>query len=362
MASPPHILFIPRAGPIGMGESIRALVLARAAARRWPGARIELVAPMAGSWLEGRGFPHHLVEGGASRNAAGVEAVLRRAEADLVVFDGWGRPSTLALARSLGGATVFIAANDRAQRRLFGSRRIRHTDEVWIVQSRLGLARPLLTRRQRLRLALRRRPRLRTFEAMFPEPDPARRAALSEKLGLPEAPYALLCAGGGGTEVDGRPVPEIFLEAAGRVHDETGVASIAVLGPLYEGRAEAPPGVIRVASLEPDELIDLLAGAEVVACGGGDLIAQAVANGRACVAADAGGVDQGARVRAYAEAGLIEASVLAPDAIADRVAGLLRDVPRREALRRRAVESGLGNRVREAVDAMAGLLARAGDA
>jgi hypothetical protein len=123
MTQPPHLLLVPRSGPDGIGECVRALVLARAAARRWPGARIEFVTHSRGTWLEGRGFPHHRVEGGASRNAEGMEEVLRRTRPDLAIFDGWGRTTTLALARELGVRTVFIAANDLALRRLFRSRR-----------------------------------------------------------------------------------------------------------------------------------------------------------------------------------------------------------------------------------------------
>ena len=357
MATPPSILFVPRTGPDGLGEATRALVLARAASRRWPGARIEFVTITPGAWLEGRGFAHHRVEGGASRNPDGIDEVLRRTRPDVAIFDGWGRTSTLALARELGARTVFMAANDLALRRLFRSRRLRFVDQLWIVQSRLGATRPLLSRRWRLRLALSRRPALHVFDAIFPEPDPIRAKDLRRTIGLPDDRYALLCAGGGGTVHAGRPVPEIFAEAAGRVREETGMATVLVQGPLYEGDAPPPPGVLVVKSLEPEQMIDLLAGAEVIACGGGDIIAQALANERPCVAADAGGLDQPDRIRGFAEAGLIEASPLDACELADRMSRLARDADHRGALGERVAASGLRNRVTDALDCLEPLLA-----
>jgi len=359
MAKPPYILMVPRAGPIGMGESIRALVLARAARRRWPGARVEFVTSMADAWLEGRGFEHHRVDGGASRNPDGIDAVLRRTRPDVAIFDGWGRADTLSLARELGGRTVFIAANDRALEQLFGSRRVRFVDQLWVVQSRLGATGELLTLRQRLRLALGRRPELHVFDAIFPEPDPARARELRREIGLPEARYALFCAGGGGTEHGGRPVPEIFAEAAGRLRETTGLQVALVLGPLYRGDAAPPPGVVTLPSLEPDALIDLLAGADVIACGGGDLVAQALANERPCVVASTGGLDQPDRIRAFSDAGLIEASPLEAGALARHVGELLGDDRRREALRARAKAAGLRNGVGAALDRLQRLLGQA---
>jgi hypothetical protein len=339
-----------------MGESMRALVLARGAAQRWPEARIEIVMDAPASWLEGRGFAHHVVEGGPSRNAEGMNELLRRIRPDIAIFDGRGRTATLALAVALGARTVFIAANERSLQRIFGSRRLGFLDQLWIVQGRFGTA-GLLTLRRRLRLALARRSQVHVFDALFPEPEPGRGRELRRRIGLAEEPYALFCAGGGGTEHAGRPVSEIFAEAAGRAREATGLATVTVLGPLYAGEELCPPGVIVLESLEPDAMIDLLANAEVVACGGGDLTAQALTNRRPCVVAPTEGLDQPQAVRALEKEGLIEASPLGARELADRAIRLLRDADRRDSLCKRVEARGLRNGLTEALDRLGDLIA-----
>jgi hypothetical protein len=228
------------------------------------------------------------------------------------------------------------------RRRVFRWSRLRRLDQVWL---RRDIVDPGggLTVSERLRLLLAARPRVHFVPTVFPEPRAARLAELRRRLGLGDEPYLLFAPGGGGWRHEGRPVSDLFVVAAGRVHEASRRACVVVAGPLHEQPATTRPGVIGVPSLSPEEMVDLVAGAELVVCGGGDLLGHALATGRACVATPAGGADQPERIGRCERAGLVVASPLSAAALAASALALLDDGDRRAGLQRTIAEAGLHN-------------------
>lgn len=352
----PHLLFIPGGGRTGLGESVRTLALAHGARERWPEARIGFITDDQHVRLDGDTFERHTVTGTVSRSVEAVNRLLRELKPDLVVFDGRGRGAQISCAFRAGARTVYIAAAEATRRRAFRWSRLRRLDQLWI---RRDFVDPWsdLTLGERARLRVARGPEVHHVQAIHAPPDAGRLAALRDRIGLGGDSYLLFAAGGGGWEHEGRPASDLFAAAAREVKDASGRSCVVVLGPLYTGRLSAVEGVTVVSSLSPPEMIDLVGGAEIVVSGGGGLMGQALGSGRICVAAAVGGSDQPGRIQRGAEAGLVVASPLAADAIAERVLDLLRDAPRREELAKRIDHYGLGNGLPEALDLLQGLLA-----
>lgn len=349
-----HLLFAPRGGERAVGEVMRTLAVAKAARAHWPEARIEFLTRPA-SLLEDETFRVYPVEQGLSRNQAAAIDVLERTRPQVLVLDNQGRTPILAAAARLGTRTVFICDHDVFFDALFRSRRLWYIHQLWIVQRRFGREAHVLPWQRRLRLALLPGPSVHELDAILPEPGPGEEAALRAELGLVDGPYLLFAAGGGGYRHGGRPVSEIFAEAAEQVHAATGLPCVVVLGPLHPGAAPAPRGVQVVRSLAPERMIALIDGAAVVACGGGSLTSQALARRRACVSVPTGGADQPLRIASCAADGLLEASPLEAKAMAERVCALAKDSGRREAMRRRVEACGFRNGVPQALELLARL-------
>jgi hypothetical protein len=345
----PHLVFVPGGGRTGLGETVRTLALAWEARERWPRARIGFVTDEVHVRLPTDVFERHTISGKVSRSGTAVNRLLRDLAPDLVVFDNRGRGVQIAGASDAGARTVYIAGTKTFRRRVFLLSKLRSLDQIWIRRDFVDPGSDL-TFGERVRLRLARRPEVHFIQAMSPLPDADRLDALRGRLGFGDEPYLLFAPGGGGWEQEGRPVPEIFTEAARRVRSASGAACVVVMGPLYRTSLSDVEGVTLVPMLSPHEMIDLLAGAQLVACGGGGLMGQALATGRICVAAPAGGSDQPGRIRRCREAGLIEASPLAAVAIAERILALQADAPRRAALQRRIDESGLHNGLPDALE------------
>ena len=346
---------------MGSGESFRSLMLAQAAQQRWPEARIGFLTAADHRDLGFDAFERHVVPGRVSRNDAAVLDVLQRTRPDVVIFDNRGSTTSIVNSARLGARTVYIAPAAQLLKRAFRLRRLRRLDQLWLVQRRFGPEPATLSGSERVRVALARGPEIHFFDSIFPEVEPARRARLLSELELDAGRYALFSAGGGGTAHEGRPVPEIFADAAGRVHRATGIPCVAVMGPLYSGHTPPQEGVTLVPSLAPPKMIDLLSAAEVVACGGGDVVAQALALERLCVVASTGGPDQPERIRACARAGLVQPAPIEAAAIAEGVITLLQETQRRERIRSALAASGLRNGLPRALDALGSLLVRAGE-
>lgn len=352
----PRFAFVPYGGSRGVGEYARCLILAEAARERWPGAAIGFVTDRGNPRFPHDPFERHGLDGSASRDIATLGRVLREMEPDVVVFDNAGRTAQLAGARASGAATVFLSSRRETLWKGFRLRRLARLDQLWLVLPPFD--RDPLSASQRLKARLAWRTELRVFDTLFPPSRTERRAALRRRLGIDGAPYALFASGGGGWSEGGRPTAEIWLDAARRVHAATGARCVAVMGPLYAGAAEGGADVVTLPSLAPAELCDLAHDAELLAIGGGSLLAQALALGRPCVASPAGGPDQARRIASCSRGGLVEAAATDPEAIARAVIGLWRDPERRGALRARAAEARVANALPQALEALARLLDR----
>jgi hypothetical protein len=355
---PDHLLFVPGGGGAGSGESFRSLMLAHGARDRWPDLRIGFLTGTEHRDVGFEAFERHTVPGRVSRNHAGVLEILQSTRPRVVIFDNRGSTAAVAGAARLGAKVVYIADSPQILRRVLRLRRLRRLDQLWLVQRRLGPTQPGLSWLERRRLDLARVPEVHSFDALFPEPDAESRAKLLSELGLDAGPYALFVAGGGGTVHAGRPAPEIFAEAAGRVHQRTGLACATVLGPLYAGHPRRQTGVTLIPSLAPARMIELLSAAKVVACGGGVTSVQALALGRLCVAADTGGADQPGRLEAFERAGLLRSVPLEASALAEATALVLHDPQVGERMRIALASMGLRNGLPRALDALGALLGR----
>jgi hypothetical protein len=350
------LMFVPGGGTRGAGEYSRSLVLAAAARERWPEARIAFLTSEDHPHFEHDVFERHTIPGKVSRNVAAVNAVLRATMPRVAIFDNRGQTQQIAFAHRLGIRTLYIATQPQFLRRAFRVRRLRHLDQLWIAQRRFGRAEPALRWSERVRLALAGGPAVHFVDSVFPEP-PENSDDLRAKLGLASEPYALFVPGGGGYESGGRPVSEIFAEAAQRVHAAQAIRCVLVMGPLYTRPAPELPGVTVVGALPPKEMIGLISEARITACGGGGISGQVLGQGCICVAAPTGGPDQPERIRLLAEQGLLEPSGLDAQEIAERTVALLSDAPRCRAMRARIDACGF----RSGLPAALGHLARLAD-
>ena len=305
-------------------------------------------------------FERHVVAGRISRNDEDLHEVLEGLRPDLVIFDNRGRTAQVRFAASLGARVIYIATQKHFLRRTLRPQRLWNIHELWVVQRRFRPGPSRLPVLQRACVALSPGLRFRNFDAILPEPCEQRAAELRAKLKLDGMPYVVFAAGGGGYHHEGRPVAEVFGEAAMRAARDRGVRSVLVMGPLYHGQGYAAPGVTTIESLSPPEMIDLLNGAELVACGGGGIAAQTLTLGRPCVVTPVGGPDQPERVARCGSAGLLEPSPLHAVSLTNRVVALHDDVDRRLAIAERIRSCGFTNGLPAAVQRFEVLLQERG--
>jgi hypothetical protein len=351
----PSVMFIPSSGADGAGEYFRCITIAQGVCRRWPLASIRFIINREAGYARDVPFEAVLVDGTPTFNTATVNRAIAEMRADIVVFDSAGRVAQIAHARRCGAATVYVSSRDKTRWKGFRLRRMRHLEQHWLAWPRfLG---GHLTRWERLKIRLMRRPEIVFLDPLLPALDAGRAAEYRRGLGIEGRPYLLVCAGAGGYQRSGIPAPEVFVGAAARAHQETGIPVVWIKGPNYRGDWHGARGVLELGAVTPSEMLHLLAGAQLAVVNGGSLLPQALAVKTVCVAAPIAG-DQAQRIDACVRQGLAVAARLEVESIAAAILRLLQDPAQRTAIRSRLQQLNVGNGVDQAVDALALLLSK----
>ncbi|WP_376692313.1 hypothetical protein [Wenzhouxiangella sp. EGI_FJ10409] len=332
MNEPPlRILFAPASGPGGSGEYYRCLTLARAVAARAPSARIDFLLSVKAGVERDERFTYHEIADTPARAGDEVLRLIESLRPQLAVFDCTGRVRQFRALQRAGARVVWIS--DRSPKRLkgFRPRQLRQVDLHLAVD--VSGRPPKLKAYEKLLLAVfgRGRAAAMAVPGIVAEPDREALAAWRERLPEPGRPYAVFVAGGGGYVEDGRPVPEILVDAAERLAEATGIDAVVVLGPQYRGSLREHSHVCLIDSLPTAALGALLADARLAVTGAGSMLsAQVLAAGVPAVMIPAGGNDQAQRIRDLERAGLVAGSPLRAPALAERARALL-EAPERAA-------------------------------
>lgn len=329
---------------------MRCVMLARAVATRWPASRALFLLHRGARYAHDVPFPAQLLDTSATHDTPAVRDAIGTFRPDVVIFDNAGRAEQLRAAKAAGALTIFISSRPNARRKGLTLRRIRWIDQHWIAQPEWATDAP--TWWERIKKRAMTGLSTRYLDAIYEEGTPARLAALRTGLGIGSGAYLVFCPGGGGQFGHGLQVSAQFVTAAGQVHAASRLPCVMVGGPnATDSGAAYPAGVVRVGSLANADLMSLIAGADVVVSGGGDLLLQSLAAHKACVGIAIAG-DQPARLRRCVARGLIRAAPAQADAIAREALVLAQSAAARAVLIERVVALGVRNALPAALDAI----------
>ena len=93
----PRILFVPVSSPIGIGEYMRSLFLARACAARFERADPRFVVSREAPYAQDVPYPAYLTPTSPTKHVAEVNAVVDAFRPEIVVFDASGRAGAIHL-------------------------------------------------------------------------------------------------------------------------------------------------------------------------------------------------------------------------------------------------------------------------
>lgn len=334
-----RILMVPVSSPQGIGEYMRCLILADALKARWPALDLRFLlsreAPVAASCP----YPTDLLERSATLAGAAVDRVLDALRPDLVIFDCAGRARQARQARRLGARVVYVSQHRRKRARGFAWSRLIALDAHWITQFRFidGDLGPL----ERLKLRVLGKPAPSFLGPLHAPPAAELPVEFAELRGRP---YSVWAAGGGGHRAGALSATEHFHAAAAALASPA-TPALLIAGANYRGPPlAAPPGLRVVGSLPHATLMTLAAQAQLIVCGGGDLMGQALALGRNVLAV-AVAKDQPPRIAACVARALVRTAPLQTAALitAARLAWaapLAPQVEEREGLQRAVAEVG----------------------
>ena len=299
-----RILFVPVSGPVGIGEYQRSLFLAQSLVARNPGWDVRLVVAETAPFIDDVPLPIFRTTRSPTKVPGEVDHILEKFRPGVVVFDCSGRQVSLRLATRLGARTVFISNHGRKRRKGFRISRLRYTDDHWILQPDFIFGG--LTAGERFKLRLLGKPEPIFLGPVFPAP------TLPEY--APEQPFFVCCPGGGGNKIQGRQSGAVFADAARDVAEILEIQGVVVTGGNFTGELPASRQLQVHRSLPGHELAGLLSAAEFAMVGGGDLLAQVVANRVPSVSAPSAS-DQPQRILAFEQHGLCISAT--PDRLAE---------------------------------------------
>lgn len=351
MTSPSSaILFVPASGPSGSGEYYRCLTLARMLRRKRPQAEIGfLLHRDAGVELDDR-FDYHAVPDTPARAVGEVSALLEKLRPGLVVFDSSGRARHMCQARKQGAAVTWISDRPGKRFKAFRPHHMRQLDLHLIVDTSVNRR---LRLHEKLLSLFSPHTHIQLIGGIVDLPA---RKLLSEKLELAagsDRPYAVFVAGGGGYMCQGRPVPDILVDAAAQLARHSPVESIVVTGPQYRGSITSHPEVRIIDSLPTAALGALLGNAQIAVTGAGTMLAAQVLSASVpAVMVPAGGHDQPRRIRCFMRSGLVHSAPLRPDIIFERAKNLLESHETRQEMVRRQRRHYVSTATLKAVDCL----------
>jgi hypothetical protein len=194
LPSQPNVLLVPVSGPGGAGEYFRALALASGIERRWPGARIRLVASRDAQFAAHSPYPVIFIDRSPTYETRAVNEILARERPDVAIFDSSGRVGQYRVARRQGTRVVFLSSRASTRRKGFRLRRMRWIDQHWIAQPRFFAGD--LTALERLKQRMLGGPEVLFLEVLHEPLDEVGATALQREHGLQAGRYILVCPGG----------------------------------------------------------------------------------------------------------------------------------------------------------------------
>ncbi len=321
MSTQRFVLFVPQHQGGGTGEFFRLLTLATALRAADASLRIEFLMPRACRLLSLLPFPYTESDLPDEQRGAFQARELARLQPAVAVFDKTCRGSLLRRCRRLKIHSVCITDEPGTCGKTFRADWLWSLDEHW--HQRYLLGRPAFNRWQRLLARISTTRRL-VFDACQLEDTVAAAA--------PAAPYLLFVPGGGGYRIEGRPVIELYLEAAERVARASGLAVLAIGTPVSETVTGSSPVTV-IPPQSQSQLIALMRRATLVVTGGGHLLNQTISVATPSVSMPLGGSDQGLRVDDFASRGWTVAARAEVEDIAGKTLQLLGDEAALQAMR-----------------------------
>jgi ADP-heptose:LPS heptosyltransferase len=279
-----------------MGEYARALALATALAHRCPEIEIHFALSREAPYAADTPFPKTLLPSSPTFHSGRVADLIRTFQPTLVVFDNAGRTAQLRSAIRHEAKIIFVSSRSRQRRKAFRLRWMRMLDEHWIAYPEFIAGAPGLI--ERVKMKALGRPELRFLDAILPPPDAALSADMLARLDIAAGQYVLVVPGGGTAHPGAENAPRIIADAAGQIAQQ-GIPTVLVGVPPIEEMEN-----LRAAPRMPmAELAELIRGARLVVCNGGDTLLQAIACGQPCVGVPIAG-DQAYRIAKCERAGL----------------------------------------------------------
>jgi spore coat polysaccharide biosynthesis predicted glycosyltransferase SpsG len=338
LSATPRFLFLPVSGPHGMGEYVRTLQIAHAAATRWPNAEIHFALSRKAPYAPDGAFASTLLPSSPTFHTPEVIALIKQLRPNVVIFDNAGRTAQLRAAQRNGAHVVYISARSRQRRKAFRWRWMSLIEEHWVAYPEF-LAGPL-SAIEKFKLQWMGRPLLRYLDVLLPAADARADALVLERFELSAQSYVLLVPGGGTGHPGAHDAVQTFATAA---HELAARDTTSVLVAPPSGYAMRVSAALKtVPRLPLTELAALMRHARVVVANGGSTMLQAIACRAPCVAVSIAN-DQAKRVRQCADAGLVVAAGLNADQIVGVAAALLNSEPARAALVRHAANLQLAD-------------------
>ena len=330
-----------------MGEYARSLAIAQAAQRKWPRGEIHFALSRKAPYSATVPFGATLLDSSPTFHSAAVARLIQSFAPTLVVFDNAGRTAQLRAARRQGARIVFISARSRQRRKAFRWRWMRLIDEHWIAYPQFIAGN--FSWWERVKLARLGRPTVRYLDVILSRA--SEQESTATLMGLKPDGYVLVVPGGGTGHPGAHDAAAQFFSAATSLAETD---TVVFVGP---GASAGNSRLRRVASLPQAQLGQLMAEARLIITNGGSTLLQAIACGRACVAAPIA-KDQPARIAHCVDAGVAVSADLTAAGILRAAEKLLRDEPSRAALAQRASRLKLANGVEIALNALAHLAER----